>query len=167
MALSRSVIDCSICRSQLIFYLVGSVRFRSKFYFNQNSNVNSARSVDLVKGMSSPLLCAVRARLAVRASPPATWHRLVLAACRLGTCSSPGWHLPGTYLALAWHLLRGTTSSLLFGLACIPQLPAPVLVCLLGASPTGGTHSASQTHLLRRSNCMRATAVSINVQSSI
>jgi hypothetical protein len=78
----------------------------------------------------------------------ATWYRLVSAACCLSTCLAPAWHLPGTYLALARHLLRGTTSSLPSGLACVPQLPALVLVRLLGAPPTGGTHSASQTLLL-------------------
>jgi hypothetical protein len=128
-----------------------------------------SRSVDLVKGLSSPLLCAPARRpphlLGYLASP-----RLgcLLPQHLLGTCLVPAWHeLLGTYLALAWHLLRGTTSSLPSGLACVPQLPALVLVRLLGAPPTGGTHSASQTHLLRRSNCTRATAVSINAQSSI
>ena len=62
-----------------------------------------------------------------------------LAAFRLGTYSASAWHLPGTCLVLAWHLLRGTTTSslrgptglLISGLACIPQLPALVLVRLL------------------------------------
>jgi hypothetical protein len=130
----------------------------------ERCSLMGSRSVDLVKGLSSPLLCAPARR---PAHLLATWHRLVSAACCLSTCSAPAWHLPGTYLAFAWHLLRGTTSSLPSGLACVPQLPALVLVRPLGAPPTGGTHSASQTHLLRRSNCTRATAVSINTQSSI
>jgi hypothetical protein len=113
------------------------IRFRGK------------RSVDLVGG-SSPLLCAPARRpahlLGYLASPR-------LAACRLGTYSASTWHLLGTSLALAWHLLRGTTSSLraptsllISGLACISQLPALVLVRLLGAPPTGAP--TQRMHLL-------------------
>jgi hypothetical protein len=53
----------------------------------------------------------------------------------------------------AWHrlgcLLRGTT----WPRWCTPSAcTSQVVVCLLGAPPTGGTHSVSQTHLLRRCN---------------
>jgi hypothetical protein len=57
------------------------------------------------------------------------------------TCSAPARHLLGTCSAPAWHLLRGTTGSL-------------VLVRLLGAPPTGGTHSASQTGATGTSYCL-------------
>jgi hypothetical protein len=43
-------------------------------------------------------------------------------------------------------LLRGTTCSRPPGLACVPQLHALVLVRLLGAPPTGGTRSFSESN---------------------
>jgi hypothetical protein len=100
-----------------------------------NKRKRPVRSGDLVKGLSSPaLLSPVRARLAARASP----RLLGIASARLLAASAParcslGTWLPGIYLALAWHLLRGTTSSLPFGLAYVHQLPALVL---LGVPPT-------------------------------
>jgi hypothetical protein len=77
--------------------------------------------------------------------------------------SASAWHLPGTCLVLAWHLLRGTTAPVgPHWLAAIwPYLYTPAAcagagVRLLGAPPywgthsvsappTGGTHSASRT----------------------
>jgi hypothetical protein len=59
-------------------------------------SLTGSRSVDLIKGLSSPLLCAPARRPA---------HLLgYLASPRLG-CSAPAWHLPGTCLAPTWHLL--------------------------------------------------------------
>jgi hypothetical protein len=89
------------------------------------------RSVGLVKGLSSPLLCAPAWRPA---------HLLgYLASPRLdcpGTFSAPAWHLLGICLASAWHLLRGTTGSL----ATWPCLCTPA-VCTggAGAAPARGT----------------------------
>jgi hypothetical protein len=99
------------------------------------------RSADLVKGLCSPLLCAPAGRLPLAGprNSSATWHRLVSAACCLGTCSAPARHLLGTCFGAP--LARWPAP----GLACVPQLHALVLVRLLGAPPTGGTHSASQT----------------------
>jgi hypothetical protein len=98
---------------------------------------------------------SVRARSAARASP----RPLGIAS---SGCLSPR-HLLGIYLASAWHLL-GTCLASASGhhqlaagppLACcylaglawrIPQLPALVLVRLLGAPPTGAP--TQRMHLL-------------------
>jgi hypothetical protein len=94
----------------------GPVRFRSKFYFDRNSNVNAPR--DPLTSSRGYLRPSFARPLGGPRISSATWHRLVSAAGCLGTCSAPAWHLPGTCLAptwhllVAWHLLRGTTSSL-------------------------------------------------------
>jgi hypothetical protein len=153
--------------------LLDKLCFKWNFQSPLNANrerfsLMGSRSADLVKGLSSPLLCAPAWRPA---------HLLdYLASPRLG-CLPPR-HLLGTCLALAWHLL-GTCLAPASGhhslARCHLALPmytsclrwcSLVLVRLLGctsywgthsanAPPTGGTHSASQMHLLRRSNCPR------------
>jgi hypothetical protein len=141
-----------------------------------------SRSVDLDKGLSSLLLSPVRARASLGFSACLASPQLLVASASarhlLGICLAPPWHLHGICFGAPLARCGPPTSSLLSGFACISQLPALVMVRLLGAPPTGapdsanapptgGIHSASRTHLLRRSNCPRATAVSINVQSSI
>ena len=109
------------------------------------------RSANLVKGLSSPLLCAPACRpahlLGCSASPR-------LAAC-LAACSArhrlvwlPSCLLRGT-TRLRLAAARGTTRLLspapesLRHWACTPSAAPPVPVCLLGAPPTGGTHLES------------------------
>jgi hypothetical protein len=85
---------------------------------------------------------ADRGKLSCRCSSPLLRAPALRPARLLGCLASPRRLASGHHLASPPRLRTHAS-------ACTSQ----VLICMLGEHPTGGTHSASQTHLLRRCNC--------------